>query len=157
MEYPVNLAGFEGMTIVVQTAGLFSGPKLLINGHLPPKGPKRGQMLLHRNDGREIIASWKPQFMGLDVPRLVVDGTIVNVAEPLKWYVWAWCALPAILIVSGGAVGALSGAVGSILNLLIIRSPLPGLAKFLLTGLVSLFSFIAFVVLASLLLAAIGR
>ena len=87
MIYKVNMEGFEGQDIEVKTS-FWSGPKLLINGQLAPKGNKRGEMLLQSNDGKQVVARWKRQFMGLDVPQLVVDEKVINLAEPLRWYQW---------------------------------------------------------------------
>jgi hypothetical protein len=68
----------------VLAPGFFSGPRLLVDGEPAPKGPKRGQMLLRRDDGSQVIATWKPRF--LDLTQLVVDGQALNIIEPLKWY-----------------------------------------------------------------------
>src|SRR5262245_32356752 len=90
MRYPVPIEGFEGQTIEVEAPGFLSGAKLLVNGQPAPKGPKRMQMILHRNDGKEVIATWSPVLMGLDMPRLSIDGKPLNVIAPLKWYEWMW-------------------------------------------------------------------
>lgn len=154
MNYPVNLEGFEGQAIVVQSAGFLSGPKLLVNGQPAAKGPKRGQMLLRRNDGREVVAAWKPQF--LDVPQLSVDGATFRVTEPLEWYVWVWSGLPVLLIFIGGALGAFAGMVGFSVNTSIFRSSMPSAAKFGLTAVVSVVSVIVYVVAAVLFMMAIN-
>jgi hypothetical protein len=157
MNYPITLEGFEGQTIDVQTAGFLTGPKLLINGQPASKGPKRGQMLLRRNDGRDVIAIWKPQFLGLDVPQLAVDGKTIQVAEPLPWYVWVWSALPIILIFIGGALGALAGLVGFSISTSIFRSSLPGVAKFGLSAVVSVVTVIVYLVVVMVFLSSMGR
>lgn len=157
MNYPVTLEGFEGQTIEVQSAGFVTSAKLLIGGQPAAKGPKRGEMLVRRNDGKEVIAVWKPQVLGLDVPQLVVDGKVVNVAEPLKWYIWVWSALPILLVFTGGAIGALAGIIGFSVNTSLFRSSLPGLAKFALSAVVSVVTVIAYFVLATLFLTVIGR
>lgn len=157
MNYALNLVGFEGQAIEVQSAGFLTGPKLLINGQPAAKGPRRGQMALRRTDGREVIATWKPQFMGLDVPQLVVDGSTVHVTSPLPWYVWVWSGLPIALIFVGGAIGALAGVIGFSINTRIFRSSWSAVAKFGLTGVVSLVTVVAYALLASVFLAALGR
>jgi hypothetical protein len=157
VNYPITLEGFEGQAIDVQTAGFLTGPKVLINGQPAAKGPKRGQMILRRNDGRDVVAVWKPQFLGLDVPQLAVDGKAIQVAEPLPWYVWVWSALPIILIFIGGALGAMAGMVGFSINTSIFRSSWPGPAKFGLTAVVSVVTVIVYVMAVTLFLAAIGR
>ncbi len=135
MQYPLALTGFEGQQIAVQAAGFLAGPKLLVNGQPAAKGPKRGQMLLRRNDGRAVIATWKAQL--IDVPQLVVDGQTVHVVAPLPWYVWLWSGLPFLLVFLGGAVGAFVGLIGFSVNAKIFRSTWPMLAKFAVTAVVS--------------------
>ncbi len=157
MKYPGNLTGFEGQTIEVQT-GIFTGPKLLVGGQRVPKGPKRDDMLLRRNDGTEIIATFEPQgFMGLDVPKITMNGQVVNVAEPIKWYAWIWTGLPMLLAIAGGAIGMLVGILSVSVNFIILRSSLPGIAKFGLIMLVSALAVVAYFVLAAVLLTAMGR
>src|SRR5579859_2238227 len=151
MRYPLRLEGFEGQTVEVQPSGLFVGPGLLVNGQPAGPGPRRGQLALRGNDGREVIATWKPQLLGLDVPRLQVDGKLVNVVTPLAWYVWLWCGLPILLLFVGGALGAVSGFVAFAINTKIFRSALPTLAKFGLSGLVSLLGAAAYLVTATLI------
>jgi len=157
MRYPLQLEGFEGQSVEVQPSGLFAGPRLLVNGQPARPAPKRGQVLLRRNDGREVIVIWKPQLLGLDVPQLWMDGMRVNVVEPLKWYVWVWSALPVLLVLIGGALGALAGFIGFGINTKIFRSGLPGLAQFGLSLLVSLAAVVVYLVAATLLFNALGR
>jgi hypothetical protein len=156
MNYPINIEGFEGQTLEMKPSGLWAGPQLLVNGQPAAKGPKRGQMLLRRNDGREVIATWKPQFMGLDVPRLDVDGKHVTVVEPLKWYAWVWSGLPILLIFVGGALGALAGIVAFGINTQIFRSSRNTGLKFILTAVVSLLAVAVYLALAALLMSAVG-
>src|SRR5947209_16785489 len=85
-EYVLTLPGFEGRHIVVQTPGFFSSAKLLIDGQPAPPGPKRGQLLLRRNDGTDALAQLKIRNFIDPVPNVIVDGQLHNVAEPLKWY-----------------------------------------------------------------------
>jgi hypothetical protein len=86
MTYQVNLRGFEGHKIEVQQRGVFSGHKLLIDGQPAPKGPKRGQMTMRRNDGAEVLVVWKPAVLGLDVPQLQVGDETIKLVQALQWY-----------------------------------------------------------------------
>lgn len=153
MSKTIQLEGFEGQLIEVRPPALFSGARLLMNGQPALKGPKRGQMLLTRSDGRQVFAFWKPQLF--DVPQLVVDGKTVEVVKPLKWYQWLWSALPIVLVFIGGALGALCGFIAFTVNANIFRSELPQLLKFLLTGVISVLSFFLYLILASYLLSAV--
>ena len=85
MRYQTNIEGFEGQNKQVNLR-FWSGPQLLVNGETAQKGDKRGEMLLQRNDGKQVTAAWKPQFLGLDIPQLAVDGKTIRFVEPLKWY-----------------------------------------------------------------------
>jgi hypothetical protein len=58
MNFPLQVEGFEGQTIVVQTPGLISGASLLVNGQPAQKGKKRGELALRRSDGREVTVNW---------------------------------------------------------------------------------------------------
>ena len=146
MSYPVKLPGFEGQEIVVEPAGFFSGPRLLVNGQPAPKGKGRGEMLVRRNDGKDVVFSFRNNF--LDVPALVVDGKPYELVVPLKWYEWAWNALPILLIFTGGALGALIGILAMSFNLKVFRSSENALLKYLLTGVVGVGAFVVYFVLA---------
>ena len=156
MRYPLRLEGFEGQTLEVQPSGLVTGPKLLVNGQPPVVGARRGLMVLRRDDSREVVASFRPQVLGLDVPRLYVDGQLINVVPPLPWYIWAWSALPILLVTVGGALGALAGFTGFAVNTKIFRASLPMVAKFALTALVSVLAGVVYLVAATLLYMAMG-
>lgn len=154
MQYTLSLEGFEGQVIAVQPAGFLTGPKLLVNGQPAAKGPRRGQMLLRRDDGREVVAAWRPQLV--DVPRLVVDGQTITVVEPLPWYVWLWTGLPFLLIFLGGAIGALLGLIGFSVNAKIFRSTWPLPAKFAVSAMVSGAAVVAYLVFATILYLALN-
>jgi hypothetical protein len=150
MGYTLNIEGFEGQNMEVNI-GFWSGPKLVINGETALKGSKRGEMALQRNDGRQVTATWKPQFMGLDVPQLVVDGKAVNLVEPLKWYQWAWGGWPIFLIFAGGLLGGFSGAVALTLNAKIFRTEMNDMLKYLVSGAIAVASVIGYFVIALIL------
>lgn len=147
MGYTATIEGFEGQQIEVNV-GFWSGPKLLVNGQPAPKGQKRGEMVLQRNDGRQVVASWKPQALGFDVPQLVVDGKAVNLVEPLKWYQWVWGGWPVLLLFFGGALGAIAGVLGFSINAKIFRTEMSEVLKYVVTGAVSVLAVVAYFVVA---------
>jgi len=138
VNFPVNIQGFEGQTIEVRSPTFFAGYRLLVNGQPALKGPKRNQMVLRRNDGKEVIATWKPQVLGFDVPQLVVDGTEIPLVPPLKWYEWLWGGLPILLVFAGGALGAVIGFIAFSVNCKIFRAPLVLFLKFLASAAISM-------------------
>jgi hypothetical protein len=147
MSYAVNMEGFEGQKLEV-TAGFWTAPRLLINGQPAVRGKKRGEMLLQRNDGTQITARWKPQILGLDVPQLVAEGKTVRLVEPLKWYQLAWGGWPILLLFIGGALGAIAGFVGFVINTRIFRAGMNEGLKYVVTGLVSILAVIAYFIMA---------
>jgi hypothetical protein len=151
MQYQVQIEGFESQTIQVQAPGLFSGAKLLVNGQPAPKGPKRNQMALRRDDGAEVVAVWKPRMLGLDVPQIAVDGKSIQVVEPLPWYQWLWSALPVLLVFAGGAIGAFAGVLALFVNLKVFRSSMNGAVKYLATAAASFTAVLVYFVLAVLI------
>jgi hypothetical protein len=148
-EYVVELPGFEGRHIVVQTPGFFSSAKLLIDGQPALQGSKRGQLLLRRNDGTEALVQLKPTNIVDPVPKVIVDGQTFTVAEPLKWYQYVWAGLPFALIFVGGLLGGLCGGFAMVINGRVFRSALNPAAKYLLTGLVTIAAAFVFIVLAT--------
>ncbi len=147
MSYTLKIEGFEGQNIEARV-GFWAGPKLMINGAPAPKGPRRGEMVLQRNDGRQVIASWKPQVMGLDVPQLVVDGKAVSLAAPLKWYQWVWSALPILLVFWGGLIGAIAGVIAFSINTSIFRSRLNEILKYVITAVISIIAALVYLFIA---------
>lgn len=136
MSYPVKIEGFEGQKIEVEVNYL-AGAQLLVNGQKAPNGKNRGEMLLKRNDGRQVVAVWKPQVLGFDVPLLVVEGRAIRLVEPLKWYQWVWSALPVALAAEGGMLGAIIGLIALSFNAGLFRSKRSEVMKYVVTGAVS--------------------
>ena len=151
MNMPITLEGFEGQTIELQPGTFWKGPILLVNGQPAPNGPKRGTMALRRNDGRDVIAKWKPVFGGIDVPALIVDEKVIQLVEPLPWYQWVWSGLPIILIFVGGALGAIIGIVAAATNIKMFRSQQTTLIKYGLSAVVSIGAVILYGIIAILL------
>ena len=152
----LDMNGFEGQNIEVKPPSFFSGAQLLVNGSPAEKGPKRGQMCLRKNDGSEVIASWQPTMMGFDLPKLVVDGEVIEIAKPIKWYEMIWSAFPLLIIFVGGLIGGVVGFIGFALNAKVFRSKLNTLVKFLLTAGISILAVVVYFVLAMLFYAVTG-
>jgi len=156
MTQPIQLEGFEGQQIEVKTAGIFSGAKLLVNGEPAKKGPKRGQMLLQKNDGSEVITTWKPTMLGFDTPQLLVEGNVIEITKPIKWYEMVWSALPILLIFVGGMIGVIVGFIGFTINAKVFRSEMNTLVKFLITAGISVATGVAYFVLVMIFYAVVG-
>ena len=145
MKYSLNLEGFEGQKIEVQPASFFGSAKLFVNDVEAHPGAKRGEMILTRNDGKEVVATWRNNF--LDVPKLMVENRVIEVAKPLAWYEWIWNGWPIVLLFGGGALGGLFGALAIVANLAVFRSQQNTLLKYLITGAISMAAVIAYLII----------
>lgn len=150
MQITVNAHGFENREPILEISGLWSSPKLIQDGVPAPKGPKRGQYVLRRNDGVEVVARFINANFLDPIPNVVIDERPYVVAEPMKWYQWLWVGLPVMLVFAGGALGGLIGGAATGINGRVFRSTQHNLTKYLATGLISLIAVVAFLVSATL-------
>ena len=72
MEIPLEIGGFEGREVIFITPGLFSAPKLIVDGS-PVEG-KKGRFLLEDNVGTPVEIKVKPGLFD-PMPKLEVDGS----------------------------------------------------------------------------------
>ena len=129
--YSVEIEGFEGQNIDVTPPSFFAGAKLFVNGEPASRGPKRRQMILRKNDGTEVIATWEYNPMWLNPPILIVGKKRINIIEPLQWYDWMWVGgLPLLIIIIGGNIGVLLGIIGFHANTKIFYSEVSILKKY---------------------------
>lgn len=151
----VPVLGFQSQRIEVDIKNNgFSAPKLFLNGLPAPPAPKRGEFLLHDDNGREVVARFKNNFPDT-VPQLIIGDQTVRLAEPLAWYQWIWAGAPLILILLGGAIGGAIGALGLTLNTQIMRSDQNPFLRYFLSGLVTVGVFVGWFIIAALLQSAL--
>jgi hypothetical protein len=148
--YFVNIEGFEGRQIVAQTVGALGSFKLFQDGYPAPAGPKRGQYILTRNDGRQVLANFKAAFLD-PVPKLLVDGRPYLIARPLAWYEMAWAFAPLVMVAFGGAIGGGLGALAAGVNALIFRLNVIEPLKYLFSAGVSTAAFLVWLSIAVLI------
>lgn len=135
MEIPFNCEGFEGQNLVVKSGGLFSGPKLMMDGQIIKT--QKGKYALKDNNGN--LAEVKLSFNYIDpIPKVQVNGKAIKLGTPLKWFEYAWICWPILFVfVLGLLVGSLGFWAASI-NGRIFRGDKGIFAKYCFTGLVSL-------------------
>jgi hypothetical protein len=145
MDIPVNLPEFQTQRLSVAPAGLWRGPRLLLNGERV-EGKKN--IFSVRNDaGNDVEVRLKPAFPD-PVPHLQVAGIPFELARPLLWHEYVWMGAPVVLVFGGGALGGLFGASALYVNARIFRSDRGVAAKYGLTALISATAVAAFVVIA---------
>jgi len=155
MEFPIEHQDFAGRGLCVRAAGLFKGPRLLIDG-AEVKG-KRRKFSLRDNSGieREI----RLKFVIYDpVPKVEIDGQLIVLAQPLAWYQIVLIGLPVIVLIiigatiagTGGpyspALGFVFGSFAAIASARVFRSDRSTAAKYGLNTLVALGAAVAFIV-----------
>jgi hypothetical protein len=147
MRFPVSLPGFEDGRLEVES-GLWSGPRLLLDGQEAPRGARRGEYLLRNSLGYEEVASLKQGSFLDAAPSVVFGGETYRLAPPLRWYQWAWGGLPLLLMIVGGALGGMFGAMAAAINFHIFRSSRSPALQFVGAGLVSLGAVLLYLVTA---------
>jgi hypothetical protein len=147
MDYPVVIEGFEGHEITLRSSPWSSASTLLMDGEVPPSGPRRNQYILTRNDGTEALVKFRGSLFD-SVPQLVVDGKVINVVAPLSWPITIWCLLPLVLCFTPGFDGIMLGFAASWVNTRIFRMERSNTQKYLLTALVSLAAAALYLVLS---------
>lgn len=145
MEIPITHAKLQGQRIALRTAGFFRGPQILLNG--TPIKRKRWKYLIRNSQGQEVTVQIKSNHID-PIPKLVIDGEKVQLARDLTWYEYLWMGVPIVLVVSGGALGAMIGIGATYSSSRIFRSERGVLSKYLLSGLVSIGAIMGFIVLA---------
>jgi hypothetical protein len=98
--------------------------------------------MLSRFDGSQVVAHFKGGFPDPSSVLVVGDQTI-RLATPLAWYEWIWAGLPLALILIGGAIGGGLGGMATMVNAYIFRAPIPVPARYLVSGMVTLIAFVA--------------
>jgi hypothetical protein len=151
MGYKVKAEGFEGQDIEI-IVSFWTGTKLLVNGEKAEKGPKRGQMLLKRNDGKEVIAILKQQLLGVDVPQIEIDGKLIELVKPLTWQQWLFAGSPVVVLLLGGTLGGAIAMIGVFLNVKLFRSEISDVLKYVLSIVVTALLIIGYLIFSVILL-----
>lgn len=149
VRYPVKIEGFEDQNIQLESSGFFSPPRLLVNGVPAKPGSKKNQVILRKRDGEASNIFFQNAFFDT-VPRLLINGKIIQVVPTLAWYQYVYAGLTLFLVFVGGVVGAVLGMVAFILNIRIMRGQLNTLLKYLSILGIHLVTFTAYIVLSLL-------
>jgi hypothetical protein len=147
MDFPIPHPGFEGRGLAVRLPGVFSNPKVVLDG-AEVKG-ERGRFQLRDNRGGMVEAKLKSNFLDA-VPRVEIGARVLELAPPLPWYAYVWSALPVVLIFVGGALGGACGALAAFVNARIFRSERGTAAKYAITGAISAAAVVLYVIVAGL-------
>jgi hypothetical protein len=153
MEIPIALPGMEGQRLGLRI-DTFTGAKLILNGQ--PVARQKGVFSLRSNAGSTVTVRFKGRFLD-PIPNLIMGGRTIQIMPPLEWYQYLWMSIPMLLLVLGGAIGALCGGLAAGISSRIFRSDRSQGMKYALTGLVSLGAFIGYFVVAGTIMTAIRK
>ena len=138
MDYPLSYPGLEGQNLSVRQRGL-SKAELLQNGVLLTK--KSGGYTVQNDAGEPVFIKLKSTLIDL-IPKVIIGEDTIHIAPTLRWYEYAWTALPVLMVFIGGALGGGLGGVAALWNAKIFRSGKPALVKYSLTALISCGAFL---------------
>ena len=137
---------FKRQRLAVETAGWFTGPKLLLNGSIA--GKRKGVYTVASDAGNGVPIKLKYNFLD-PIPRVTIGDESAELAPSLKWYEYVWIGIPVLLVFVGGAIGGFAGALGACANGRVFRSSYSAPAKYGLSALITAGAFVAYVILAT--------
>jgi hypothetical protein len=150
-EREVSIPGIAGR-VTVSPPGLFRGAQVRVDG-APAKRGGWGKLLLPRADGSTAEVRLVDHFTRT-VPSIQIGGEKHELGEAIPTLQVVLALTPFVLVVIGGALGGLCGAVAFFANQSVIRSAkAPALKLALMCG-STLAAVFVYLVLASLLYAA---
>ena len=154
MRIAINHPMFKSKRLSVETASIFTGPKLLLDG-----------VVVKRKDRRYLVASDRGQELPVKVvynfldpiPKVKIGEVMIELAKPLQWFEYAWIGIPMLLVFAGGALGGFVGAGSTVVNGRIFRSERSTAAKYALAAITTVAGVAVFFVLAVAIQIAIGK
>lgn len=146
MQLEVQHHAFKEQRLAVETAGWFRGPRLFLNGAVVPKQKRR--YTVTADSGTAVTIQLKYNYLD-PIPKVKIGEEMAELASPLKWYEYVWIGIPIVLVFAGGAIGGLVGALSANASGRIFRSDRSSLAKYGLSGVITLGAFVVFLVLAA--------
>ena len=144
MELQIKHDKINSFNVILRTAGIFSGPKLIVDGNII-EGKKNKYELVNGT-----MIELKHKFAD-PIPDVLIDNTKVEIAPRIKGVEYFWAAMPIALLFIGGALGGLLGALATYLNFHIFRNTKNIVRKYIFTFLVTISTVLLFMVLAGLL------
>lgn len=145
MRYEIEHSEFKGKKLAVRSAGWFSGSQVSVDGVSIKE--RKGAYPVIGDSGAETLVQLRSRFLD-PVPKVVIGEEIIELESPLKWYEYLWIGIPILLIIAGGAFGALCGVMATIVSGKIFRGQRGTFAKYGLSALSSLAAAAVYLVFA---------
>jgi len=147
MKYNFQLLDFPNSNFVIETSIWTGKSKLLMDNRQIEQSKEKGKPFLIPTINNEFIKAFPKQSFPDFVPVLEINGTKNNIVEKLKWFQYALGGLPILLLLVGGAIGGIIGAVGTIINYNIFRQEETPIIKYLKVISIIILSYILYFVI----------
>jgi hypothetical protein len=148
VEFPIPHEAFAGRGLAVRLPGLLRGPRVVVDG--TEVAGKRLRFTLRDNFGN--LRELRLKASAFDpVPKVVIEGSTIQLARPLAWYEYAWMAIPIGLVAIGGGLGALFGILAIFASARVFRSERSTPAKYAISACFTVAAAVAFLVAAFVL------
>jgi len=131
----------------MKVSSFLGNPKLYYNGILIPKRNKTYS--ISEKLGKPFDIELKNNTLDV-IPKVIINKTTIDIVEPLKLYGYIWMALPIILVLVGGALGAIFGIIAYKANISIFRSNKKVVEKYLFTLILNIIVIVTYLVIAML-------
>lgn len=145
MNVPIAHASFVRRPLSLQTAGWLKGPRLLAEGR-EVEG-KKNKFEVRDDSDRTRVVQLKGRLLD-PLPVLEIDGEALHLGRPLAWYEYVWMGIPVVLVVAGGALGGAIGFAAAYSSARVFRSDRSPIAKYFVSGLISVSAGVVFIILA---------
>ena len=143
MRFSIKHEAFANRGLGVHTAGVFKGPRLMIDGR-EAQG-KRLRFAVRDNSGNQREIRLRTSIFD-PIPKVQIGDETIHLARPLRWYEYVWMAIPIVLGLSGGFIGAMFGFGALYASSRIFRSDRSGFAKYAVSALISVGAVLAYFV-----------
>lgn len=151
MIYNFKLPDEKSPDIVVKTS-IWNKPKVFVNNIEIKRLKEKGKpYAITINDGtiKKIFVKLNPPD---PIPKILFEDNEILLARKLLWYEYILGGIPLILFIIGGALGAAIGIIASIFNFNLLRKEYSIFIKILLTTAMTILSFIAYFIAATIFL-----
>ncbi len=138
---PVFLSSFENQNLCVRTAGLFQGPRLIVDGKL--RTPAGKFYVLQDNGGKYVKIRLRRRFLD-PIPDIEMGDQTIEITPPFRWYEQLWMSLAGSLMYLHFLLGLVVGLAAYSLNTRIFRSYNAQGLKFLYSGLIMIAAGVVF-------------
>lgn len=148
MQLEVKHPDFQSQRLEVKCGSLFSGSKLKLNGTDLKK--VKGIYTVRADNGKELSVQLKHNFLD-PIPKVKIEGKIIELATPLTWFEYIWIGIPILLIFVGGAIGGVCGGLAATGSGRLFRSDRSAVSKYGLSALLTLGAALCYVILVTVI------